>query len=345
MNLKTAIVILNYNGKKHLERFLPSVIACSEAPHRQIIIADNGSTDDSVSFLQQRYPDLRLVLLDKNYGFAGGYNQTLKQIDADCLMLLNSDVEVTDNWLDPLEEELDKHADVAACQPKIMSLHRPSYFEHAGACGGYLDKLGYPFCRGRLFETLEEDLGQYDNVCDVFWATGAALLIRSADFFAAGGFDDLFFAHMEEIDLCWRLKSRGRRIVCVPQSVVYHLGGGSMNVKNPYKTYLNFRNNQCMLYKNLSQREFDKIKRFRLLLDYLAALEMLLTGQFSHALQVPKARRDFKKMKPSLLLKREHNLQQALTTSLSGVLSKSLLELYYLRGKRVFSEIEQWIGN
>lgn len=341
--MKTSIVILNYNGKQHLERFLPSVIQHTTTPDTEIVVADNCSTDDSVSFLQQAYPQLRLIQLDKNYGFAGGYNKALARIEAEYFVLLNSDVEVTPMWMEYLVKLMDERLEVAACQPKILALNDRKRFEHAGACGGYIDRLGYPFCRGRLFTMLEEDNGQYDTIREVFWATGACLFIRTRDFFEVGGFDDHFFAHMEEIDLCWRLKSRGRSIVCVPQSSVYHLGGGSMSAKNSRKTYLNFRNNWCMLYKNLPDKELRKLNFPRFILDYVAAVQMLLTGQFKHALQIPKARRDYKALKKVLEKKKQENLRLTTVQQPSGVLTKSLLRMYYLRGKKRFNQIENLV--
>jgi hypothetical protein len=337
--MKISIVILNYNGRKHLERFLPSVVQYSILPETEIVVADNGSTDDSINFLQTRYPQIRLILLDKNYGFAGGYNKALQQVEAEYFVLLNSDVEVTENWLDPLVKEMDARPEVAACQPKILALKQRSFFEHAGACGGFIDRLGYPFCRGRLFSSLEKDNHQYDTIIDIFWATGACLFIRSGDFVQSGGFDESFFAHMEEIDLCWRLKSRGRKIICVPQSAVFHLGGGSMSPKNARKTYLNFRNNWMMLYKNLPDDQIKLLLFPRFLLDYIAAVQMLVTGQFKHALQIPKARRDFKRLRPQLEAKRQENLRLTTVPLPSGVLTKSLLRLYYLYGRKRFSQI------
>lgn len=229
--LKTAIVILNWNGCEMLRRFLPSVIEHSAGEGVRVYVADNGSTDESVEMLRREFPEVGLVLLAENNGFADGYNLTLQQVEAEYVVLLNSDVEVTAGWLLPLVEYMDAHPEVAACQPKIRSWHRRERFEYAGAAGGYIDKYGYPFCRGRVMATVEEDRGQYDTVTPVLWATGAALFIRLADYRAAGGLDGRFFAHMEEIDLCWRLRTRGRGVVCVPQSVVYHVGGATLKKK------------------------------------------------------------------------------------------------------------------
>lgn len=341
--MKISIVILNYNGKRHLERFLPSVVEYSNTPDTEIVVADNASTDDSVEFIRNNYPEIRLIILNENYGFAGGYNKALSQIDAEYFVLLNSDVEVTPGWIEAMVNEMDKRPETAACQPKILSLTNRQIFEHAGACGGYIDRLGYPFCRGRLFSTLETDNGQYDTIREVFWATGACLFIRAKDYFDAGGLDEHFFAHMEEIDLCWRLKNRSRSVICIPQSKVYHLGGGSMSTKNSRKTYLNFRNNWCMLYKNLPESEFRKLIFPRFILDYVAAIQMLVTGQFKHALQIPKARKDFKGMKSELAAKRDENLRLTTTQKPTGVLSQSLLRMYYLHGRRLFCQIEKYI--
>lgn len=341
--MKISVVILNYNGKHHLERFLPSVVQHTTTSDTEIVIADNASTDDSVEFLQQNYPLLRTIILDKNYGFAGGYNKALEQVVAEYYVLLNSDVEVTARWIENIVQVMDQRQDVVACQPKILALNNRTFFEHAGACGGFIDRLGYPFCRGRLFSNLEEDKGQYDTIREIFWATGACLFIRSKEYHAAGGLDDSFFAHMEEIDLCWRLKSRGHSILCIPQSKVYHLGGGSMSPKNSRKTYLNFRNNWCMLYKNLPDSSFQKLILPRFILDYVAALQMLLTGQFKHAAQVPKARRDFKAMMPELALKKEVNLRLTTEQKPLGVLSRSLLMMFYFHGKKLFGQIEKYI--
>ena len=246
-----------------LREFLPSVLAHSALEGVEVCVADNASTDESLEVMRQEFPDVRLILLDKNYGFAEGYNRALSEVDAEYSLLLNSDVEVTAGWLPPMLDYMDTHPEVAACQPKIRSYHRRNEFEHAGACGGFMDKYGYPFCRGRMMDTVEEDRGQYDTITPVLWATGAALLVRSADYREAGGLDARFFAHMEEIDLCWRLRCRGKSIVCIPQSLVYHVGGATLNKSNPRKTYLNFRNNLLMLYQNLPESELHSVMRIR----------------------------------------------------------------------------------
>jgi GT2 family glycosyltransferase len=282
-----AIVILNYNGASFLQQFLPSVIQHS-AGHR-IIVADNASTDASVAVLKNEFPEVELLLLPANKGYAGGYNEALRQIQATYYLLLNSDVEVSPGWLDPMLELMDSRADIAACQPKILSWHQPDYFEYAGAAGGYLDLLAYPFCRGRIFDTLEKDHGQYNEAVPVFWATGACMMLRSTSFHQLGGFDASFFAHMEEIDLCWRIHLSGQQVYACPQSRVYHVGGGTLPKSNPRKTFLNFRNGLWMLYKNSSPKMLGWKMGARLLLDWIAAIKFLAQGQFSNAWAVLKA--------------------------------------------------------
>ena len=246
-----AIVILNFNGRNYLEKFLPSVIA-STYPNKRIIVADNASSDDSIAFIQNNFPSVEIIALDKNYGFAGGYNEALSKIESDYYILLNSDVEVTPGWIEDMITLMEADKNIAACQPKILSFYNKNYFEHAGACGGWIDALGYAFARGRIFDICEEDKGQYNTNQKVFWATGAALCIRAKCFHEMGGFDAHLFAHMEEIDLCWRLQRKGYAVYCCPSSVVYHVGGGTLPKTNSRKTYLNFRNNLIILFKNLS---------------------------------------------------------------------------------------------
>ena len=270
--MKVSVVILNWNGCDMLRTFLPSVVRCSKSGQVEVCVADNGSTDASVEMLREEFPCVRIIVLDQNHGFADGYNLALQQVEAEYVVLLNSDVEVTEHWLEPMISYLDAHPEVAACQPKIRSQRQKEYFEYAGAAGGFIDKYGYPFCRGRVMEVVEKDEGQYDTILPVFWATGAALFIRLADYREAGGLDGRFFAHMEEIDLCWRLRSRGRKIVCIPQSTVYHVGGATLKKENPRKTFLNFRNNLVMLYKNLPDEELNKVMRIRACLDYVCLL-------------------------------------------------------------------------
>ena len=337
--MSTAIVILNWNGENYLQQFLPVLIENTTLPGVEIIVADNASTDSSLQVLKENFPTIRTIVLDKNYGFAGGYNKALDQIEADYFVLLNSDVEVTANWLQPLLEYMNGHKEVAACQPKIRSYYQRTCFEHAGAAGGYIDRYGFPFCRGRVLGVAEEDNGQYDTIADIFWATGACLLIRSEVYRKVGGLDDEFFAHMEEIDLCWRLKSRGYRIVCIPESVVFHVGGGALGYESPYKTYLNFRNNLLMLYKNLPAALLDKTMNRRFIFDYVAALQLFITGKPKNASSVFKARRDFKKLLPDFVEKRKQNILYSTNDSTSSIFQKSIILEYYLKGKKIFSEL------
>jgi GT2 family glycosyltransferase len=283
-----AIVILNWNGKQYLEQFLPSVIATSYANAR-VVVADNGSTDDSLGFLQQYYPTVQTIELEKNYGFAGGYNEALKRVEADYYVLLNSDVEVTPGWLEPMISLLESDKDFAVCQPKLLAYHSPHLFEYAGAAGGWLDAFGYPFARGRIFEHCEEDRGQYQEVQEVFWATGAALVVKSTVYHQVNGFDPYFFAHQEEIDLCWRIKLHGYRVFCHPQSVVYHVGGGTLPRGNTRKTFLNFRNNHIMMAKNMAPAEKWWKVPFRLLLDQVSATKQLLSGEAGYFVAIQKA--------------------------------------------------------
>ena len=336
---KVSVVILNWNGKKLLEQFLPSVIEYTNSDIADIIVADNNSSDDSTSFLKRQYPQIKLIELSENYGFAEGYNQALSRIDSEYLILLNSDVEVTKDWLSPMVKYLDQNKDVAAIQPKILAQLNKAYFEYAGASGGFIDKYGYPFCRGRIFDVVEIDNNQYNTPIDVFWASGACMLIRSKDFFEVGGLDATFFAHMEEIDLCWRLNARGRRIVCLPQSVVYHVGGATLNQESPKKTFLNFRNNLLMLYKNLPDRSLQKVMAIRFVLDYLAAFQLLLTGKRENSKAVLKAHSEFKRIKKDYLDKRINNLSQMSNERMEIIYPKSILWDFYIRGRKLFKEL------
>lgn len=336
---KVAIVILNWNGCEMLSRYLPSVLASSKQDGVEVYVADNGSTDNSVEMLRRDFPLVHLILLNENHGFADGYNLALKQVDAEYAVLLNSDVQVSRHWLEPLLSYMDAHPEVAACQPKIRSLRQPDSFEYAGAAGGYLDKYGYPYCRGRIMDKVEEDRGQYDSVASIFWASGAALFIRLRDYFEAGGLDGRFFAHMEEIDLCWRLRARGRGIVCLPDSVVYHLGGATLQKESPRKTFLNFRNNLLMLYKNLPEAEFKPVMRIRACLDYVAALKFLVTGQFAHAHAVMQARREYKAIRADFETSRQENLQKTILADIPERSRQSILVQRYLKGKRTFAQL------
>ncbi len=335
---QTAVVILNYNGAGMLRRFLPSVIEYSH--EASIYVADNGSSDESCDVVRNEFPAVKLMILDHNYGFAEGYNRALAQVDEEYAVLLNSDVEVTRGWLSPMTQFLDSNPEVAACQPKLLSFKRKDFFEYAGAAGGFIDKWGYTFCRGRIFNTVERDSGQYDDTTDVFWATGAALMIRNEVYKNNGGLDGRFFAHMEEIDLCWRLRSRGYRIACVPQSHVYHVGGATLKKENPQKTYLNFRNNLLMIYKNAPDCQLKKIMLFRKVFDNVAALKFLASGDYAAFKAVRKARRDFKAMRSGYDKARAENMKLAVTTRIPEVLKSSILYKYYLGFKHTYSSLK-----
>ena len=335
---KVTVAILNYNGEEMLGRFLPSVL--QNSPGARIVVADNASTDGSVAFMKERFPGVELVLLDRNYGFAEGYNRVIEHIGTEYVLLLNSDVEVTPGWLEPLMAALDADENIVACQPKVLDYKRKSHFEYAGAAGGFIDRYGYPFCRGRIFDTVEEDKGQYDTVADIFWATGAALLIRTAAYRDAGGLDGRFFAHMEEIDLCWRLRARGHRIVCVPASTVYHVGGATLSVGNPRKSYLNFRNNLLMLYKNLPSDELCRVMAVRCVLDYVAALRFALGGSWAHCRAVVEARRDFRRMKNDYKAVREANLAVVRANEIKERTGFSILWQYHAKGKKMYAQLK-----
>ena len=338
---KVAIVILNWNGAEMMRRFLPSVIEHS-AGIADIIVADNASTDDSLSLLANEFPTVKTIVLDKNYGFAGGYNLALQQVENEYYMLLNSDVEVTQGWMDTLIEFMDSNSDVAACQPKLRAEHSRGKFEYAGASGGFIDRYGYPFCRGRVFDTVEDDHGQYDDACPVMWATGAALMIRRADYWRVGGLDARFFAHCEEIDLCWRLCNVGRKIYSVPQSVVYHVGGGTLPKGNPMKTYLNFRNNLTMLYKNLPDGDLRHVMRVRFWLDYVAALKSLLLdrnwGEFKAVLR---GRRAFKAWRNDFRADRQQIQTSRVAADDPMRKPYSILWRYYTKGKRCYEDLDR----
>lgn len=337
--MKTSVVILNWNGAEMLRRFLPSVIAYSQGEGVEICVADNASSDNSCEVIEREFPEVRLIRLSENYGFAEGYNRALQQIDAEYVVLLNSDVEVTSGWLEPMTDYLDKHPQVAACQPKLLSFQEKSCFEYAGAAGGFIDKYGYPFCRGRIFDVIESDHGQYDDIIPVFWATGAALLIRLQVYREVGGLDGRFFAHMEEIDLCWRLRSRGYGIVCLPFSKVYHVGGATLKKENPRKTLLNFRNNLIMLYKNLPENELYRVMRVRLFLDYLAAFVFLLKGDKNNSLAVLRARKEYMSMRFLFKAGRDENLRSASLVSIPERFEKSILWWTKVRRCKFFSDL------
>lgn len=332
--MKIAVVILNWNGKHILQQYLPSVVAHS-SDHAQIIVADNGSTDESLTFLAENYPQIPIIALDKNYGFAGGYNRALKQVDADYYILLNDDVEVTPNWIPPVIKLMENSPQCAICQPKLKMYDERNTFEYAGGAGGFIDKLGYPFCRGRMFADLEQDNGQYDDNCKIFWASGAAMFIKSSVWRELGGFDDDFFAHMEEIDLCWRAQNAGHTVAYCGASTVYHKGGGTLPKSSPHKTHLNFRNNLFMLYKNLSKKKLNCTIAIRLPLDYIAAIKFLLEGKPKEFAAVYRAHRDFFKSRSILKNKRK----QLNTHDTECIFQQSILLHYYLKHHKKFTQL------
>lgn len=340
--MKCSIAILNWNGANYLRQFLPQVVRSCQNKDYEVVVADNGSTDDSLAYLQT-LPTVRTLVFDQNYGFAEGYNRTLAQIEAEYTVLLNSDVWVSDNWLEPLLDYMDQHPKVAACQPKVLSYNSKKEFdqgkvpfvtfEHAGAAGGYMDAWGYPYCRGRILGYVEQDKGQYDTVAPIFWATGACLCIRTQVYQKEGGLDARFFAHMEEIDLCWRLQCRNYECACVPQSVIYHVGGGALAYENPRKTFLNFRNNLLMLYKNLPKGKLGKVLTARFFLDYAAALQYLCQGKIGNFKAVFQARRAFHKLKKEFAPSQAENRQKAVVPYPATIANRSIV-WDYLRGKR-----------
>ncbi|WP_421918300.1 glycosyltransferase family 2 protein [Marinifilum sp.] len=337
---RIGIVILNWNGKDLLEKFLPSVISHSKREWAEIIVADNASDDDSIAFLEQKYPDIRTIKLDKNYGFAEGYNRALSQLNHEYFVLLNSDVKVSQNWLDPIYHQFENNADIAAAQPKIKDYYRKSDFEYAGAAGGFIDYLAYPFCRGRILDVIEKDKGQYDKTIDVFWASGAALFIRADIYKKTGGLDGDFFAHMEEIDLCWRIKNQGHRIICDPNSTVYHVGGATLPHHSTRKLFLNFRNNLFMLYKNLPSNRLLFIFFYRMILDGVAAFKFLLTGEFANFTVVFKAHMSFYSMLAKFRKKRKVLLPLVTKNHHNEIYRNSIIFDYFLRRKRKYSQIE-----
>ncbi len=336
---KLAIVILNWNGSGMMRKYLPSVIENSVVG--DVVVADNASSDNSLEMLTENFPDVQRIVLDKNYGFAEGYNRAIAQLKQyEYYLLLNSDVEIRQQgWDKVLTDYMDQHPLCAACQPKLLDLRKANSFEYAGCAGGYLDRYGYPFCRGRILSTVEEDQGQYDDIHTVLWATGAALLCRASDWEASGGLDGTFFAHMEEIDLCWRLRTMGKDIVCIPQSTAYHLGGATLNQGNPRKTFLNFRNNLLMLYKNLPERELCSVMHIRCLLDGIAALQFLIKGDVANMKAVFKARKEFKRLKKTYAPIRQHIQAVRKVQHIPERTSFSILWQYYAKGHKTFSTL------
>ena len=334
--MKVAVVILNYNGRKFLEQFLPNVIANCDPSLAEVVVADNASTDDSVAFMREHYPEIRLIENGSNGGFATGYNLALRQVEATYYVLLNSDIEVTPRWIEPVIELMDADSQIAACQPKILSYYNKKQFEYAGASGGFIDKYGYPFCRGRVFQNLEEDVHQYDTPMEVFWATGACMFVRADLYHQIGGLDDSFFAHMEEIDLCWRLKNAGYKVYCCPQSQVYHIGGGTLPKNSPRKTYLNFRNNLSLLVKNLPKHRVRRTIAYRIFLDWVAAFKFLVEGCPKDFQMVFKAHWDFYRRLDAL----RENRRGREHKEVSCVYRRNIVFDNVLRGKKKYSELQ-----
>lgn len=331
-----AVVILNWNGKAFLEKFLPSVCR-STYGNLQLVLADNASTDDSVAFVAANYPSVRIIRNPSNDGFAGGYNEALAHVEADIYVLLNQDVEVEPGWIEPVVALIESDPRIAACQPKMRAYHQPDEFEYAGAAGGWMDVLGYTFCRGRILYTTEKDEGQYDDVQDIFWATGAALFIRSACFHQVGGFDRDFFAHMEEVDLCWRLQRAGYRVCYCPGSKVFHVGGGSLPQGNPRKLYLNFRNNLMMLWKNLHSEDRWIVLFQRFFLDILAAVKSLVSGKPKDMAAIWRAYRDYYRWRKTYVNK--HELPEVKLMKMKGVFHGIMIWRYYFLRRKKFKDL------
>lgn len=333
---QTAVVILNYNGERLLEQFLPIVVQYSG--RAKIVVADNASTDHSVEFIRRNFPAVEIIQLDSNYGFCGGYNRALRQIVADVYVLLNSDIEVTPHWLDALEEKLASDQSIAAVQPKILSYILKNKFEHAGAGGGFMDSLGYPYCRGRIFDHVEDDHGQYDDECEVFWASGACMAIRSEVFHEFGGFDEDYFAHMEEIDLCWKLHRKDLKVFYSGRSTVYHVGAGTLAYGNPKKVYLNFRNGMFMLYKHLSLGELFYKLPTRIVLDWLASLKYLLGGEGKNFTAILMAHFDFFRNLPRETAKRSAIHKKYPAYNNATIRPVSIVYEFFVKGKKIFGQ-------
>ena len=336
---KVAVIILNWNGEKLLREYLPSVIETTDTSIADVIVADNGSTDSSVELMRKEFPQVKILEFSENYGFAEGYNRAIKEMNYPYTVLLNSDVATTEGWINALYDYMEANPNVGACQPKIRAYTNKSQFEYAGAAGGFIDSNGYPYCRGRIFDAVEEDKGQYDEVVPVFWATGAALMVRSQLYLEVGGLDKDFFAHMEEIDLCWRLRTMGRAIVCIAESTAYHLGGATLNQGNPRKTFLNFRNNLLMLYKNLPSRELRSVLFVRALFDYVAAATFLFKGEWESSKAVFRARREYRKLKCEYRASRDENLCKSVSMDVPERTSFSILWKYHVCSCKTFDRL------
>lgn len=337
--IKTAIVILNWNGISWLRKLLPIVVRYSGDADTSVFVADNGSTDGSVDWVSENFGNVNLIKFQENHGFAGGYNLALNQIEATYFILLNSDVEVTEGWLRPLVEFMDQNPDVASCQPKIRSMHNREFFEYAGAAGGFIDRLGYTFCRGRIFDHVEKDSGQYDNCIDIFWSSGACMIVRAEAWIKCGGFDSDFFAHMEEVDLCWRFHLSGFRVSFLPGSIVYHAGGGVLPYDSNFKTYLNFRNNLFLLYKNLPDNKLYRIILLRKILDGMAATFFLLKGKPGSSGSVIKAHISYYKNIRSLKEKRESVKKLSTNKYCREILNKNIVFRFYIKGEKTFKKL------
>ena len=335
--MRTAVVILNWNGRHLLEQFLQKVIDCS--PNAEVIVADNASTDNSAEMLEANFPSVKVICNSKNNGYTGGYNEALRQIEAEFYVLLNSDIEVTPGWIEPIVNLFDSDKLIAAIQPKIRAFKNRGHFEYAGASGGYLDKLGYPFCRGRIFESLEEDTGQYNDTREVFWASGACMFVRSSVFHKCNGFDESYFAHMEEIDLCWRMKNQGFKIMVEPSSVVFHIGGGTLDKSNWKKTYLNFRNNLELIYKNIEDKYLIRSLFIRMILDGIAAFKFLFSNGYSHSFAIMRAHAHFYKMLPVIRQKRKDLKKLEFNRNSVGVYRGSIVSDYFIKKKKTFKEL------
>lgn len=334
---KASVVILNWNGIKFLKQFLPGVVSNTLTSNIEVVVADNGSTDESVLYVKANHHDVTLIEFDINYGFAEGYNRALDKLQSEYFILLNSDIEVTPNWINPMIEYMDANPNVGACMPKLLCFDDKDSFEYAGASGGYIDKYGYPFCRGRIFDTIEKDLGQYNTIENIFWATGACLFIRSHVYKEVGGLDPIFFAHMEEIDLCWRLHWYNYDIVVIPESIVYHVGGGALPKENPRKTFLNFRNNLFLLYKNLPQNILYKILLMRMCLDFIAALKFISEFKGKFALNIFLAHVGFyKNLKKLKKFRKSRKYLSNKMFKTNTILNKSIVKEYYLNNNKTF---------
>ncbi|MEI8047781.1 MAG: glycosyltransferase family 2 protein [Bacteroidota bacterium] len=333
---KIAVVILNWNGREFLRKFLPSVLAYS-CEVADVIVADNASTDSSIEFLENNYPEIRIVTNRTNGGFARGYNEALAEIEADYYVLLNSDIEVTPNWIEPVIAMMESDKTIAACQPKLRSFYEKEKFEYAGAAGGFIDAYGYPFCRGRIFQHIETDFGQYNDAIEIFWATGACMFVRADLYRKFGGLDENFFAHMEEIDFCWRLKNGGYKIMYCPDSLVFHVGGGTLPKKSSQKTYLNFRNNLVLLYKNLPSHLLLPVFAVRFPLDGIAAMKFLIDGGFRDFYAVLRAHFYFYTHFFDLRRKRKHLTQN----SVHGIYKGNLVKEHFINKKTVFAQLSK----